>query len=201
MRIAFDMSSVIWTCLQAGTDPEALMVEHGNKTVRVNTRAYGYENVITKITACLQKFDCAPKDCILVFEGMMSKKLRLQIDPTYKANRGERPDEAYIQFQELRDQLEGLWRSLGALSVVQNYVEGDDVLGYLAAHTEEDLVVVTGDGDLAVLNGVNATEGAHKSTLVGSARTSTVLSHIASSPSTRRLWVIRRTTSKAVQAS
>lgn len=160
MRIAFDMSSVIWTCLQAGTDPEALTVEHGNKTVRVNTRAYGYENVITKMTACLQKFDCAPKDCILVFEGMQSKKLRLQIDPTYKVNRGERPDEAYIQFQELRDQLESLWRSLGALAVTQNYVEGDDILGYLAAHTEEELVVVTGDGDLAVLNGVNAFGGA-----------------------------------------
>lgn len=168
MRLAFDMSSVIWTCLQAGTDPEAVLVEHGNKTVRVNTRAYGYENVITKMTACLSKFDCAPKDCILVFEGMQSKKLRLQIDPTYKVNRGERPDQAYIEFQELRDQLESLWRSLGALAVTQNYVEGDDILGYLAANTEEDLTVVTGDGDLAVLNGVNA-YGGHTQVYIGGA--------------------------------
>jgi DNA polymerase I-like protein with 3'-5' exonuclease and polymerase domains/5'-3' exonuclease len=156
MRIAFDMSSVIWTCLSVGIDVEGSKIPHNGRLIQVNTAAYGYENAVNHVVATLRNCNLQPKDMIMVFEGMESKAPRLAISSTYKAKRGNRAVDAYIEFQALRDRLQQVFGSLGACSVTQDSVEGDDILGYLAVNSEEDLFISTNDGDMTVLNGTNA---------------------------------------------
>jgi DNA polymerase I-like protein with 3'-5' exonuclease and polymerase domains/5'-3' exonuclease len=155
VRLAFDMSSVLWSGLLAGKDTEGKEVLWADeKKFWVNSAAYGYENVINKMVSDLGRFRCAPKDCILVFEGLNSKRRRLMIDSAYKEGR-DRPAESYAEFQKLREIISKQWRALGAISLTQDNAEGDDVLAWLAKHTEEDLVVISNDGDLTCLHGVN----------------------------------------------
>lgn len=159
MKIAFDMSSYIWTGLLAGKDAEAYEVPHptkADKKCSVNTAEFGYENVINMMTSALHQFQVAPIDCMLVFEGMHSKKPRMAFDPEYKAGRDDdRPPEAYIEFEKLRERLKKLWMNLGACGIKQDFVEGDDVLAWLAQESEEDLIIATRDKDLTALNQVN----------------------------------------------
>ena len=156
-RILFDMASVTWTALRAGVDKDSLVVEHNGKQVTVNSAAYGYENAVNHMVATLKRWNLTPKDCVLVFEGMDSKKRRCMIDPTYKSKRdGGKPTEAYIEYNKLKAQLRQVWGDLGAISASQDYVEGDDVLAYIAENSEEDVLVSTNDNDLIVLNKVNA---------------------------------------------
>jgi DNA polymerase I-like protein with 3'-5' exonuclease and polymerase domains/5'-3' exonuclease len=154
-KIAFDMSSLMWTCILASVDQEGQKIEHEGRLVQVNSAAYGYENAVNSITASLRMFDATPIDMIMVFEGMNSKSRRLAINPKYK-DRGSRPPEAYAAFSEMMDQLKDVFGKLGACSVTQDSAEGDDTLGYLAENMEEDLVIVTGDNDLSVACGTNA---------------------------------------------
>ena len=154
-RIAFDMSSVLWTCLSAGKDVEAVKVEHNGRLMPVNSAAYGYENAVNHIVATLRNTGLVPRNMIMVFEGIDSKAPRLAIANTYKAKRGNRPLEAYAQFQILGDRLKEVFGSLGACTVTQDRAEGDDTLAYLAKNSEEDLIISTNDGDMTVLNGTN----------------------------------------------
>lgn len=156
MKLAFDMSSVMWTCLSAGTDVEGEKIEFEGKLVQVNKAAYGYENAVNHMVGTMNMFGVTPKDVIMVFEGLNSKAPRLAISPQYKAKRGRRPVEAYDQFHLLQTQLKTVFGSLGALSITQDNAEGDDTLGWLALNTEEDLVIASGDNDIAVLNGKNS---------------------------------------------
>ncbi len=155
MRIAFDMSSVMWTALLQGKSVDGLEVVHEDRKVWVNDWTHGYERAINMMKAALDQFRLAPRQMILVFEGKSSKKQRLMIDASYKETRDTRPPEAYEQFAKLKEVLERVWRGLGALIMEQDFVEGDDILAWLAKHTEEDLVVVSNDGDLLALDGKN----------------------------------------------
>ncbi len=105
MKIAFDMSSVMWTCLSVGVDKEGSKVECNGRLVQVNSAAYGYENAVNSIISHLSIWDLTPVDMIMVFEGLASKAPRIAIDPTYKAGSGSRPPEAYAVFAELRSRL------------------------------------------------------------------------------------------------
>lgn len=158
MRIAFDLSSFMWTALFAGKDTEfgfeVPSVSNPDKRVWINTARHGYENVINMMTAALEQFNLAPIDAILVFEGMHSKQKRRAIDPGYKEGDEKNP-ENYVEFEKLRETMRSLWKGLGAALVQQDYVEGDDVLAYLAREAEQDLVIATGDGDLTILHGTN----------------------------------------------
>jgi DNA polymerase I-like protein with 3'-5' exonuclease and polymerase domains/5'-3' exonuclease len=159
-RIAFDMSSVMWTSLLVGKDEEnGREVPHPtnpDKKCWVNSQAYGYENAINMMVSPMSAYRITPINTLLVFEGMASKKPRLAIDPNYKAGRDkDRPKEAYDEFEKLRTQLRELWLSLGAQTLSQSFVEGDDILAWLAAETEEDLVIVSRDRDMVILDGVN----------------------------------------------
>lgn len=156
MKIVFDMSSVLWTCLRAGKSGEfGKEVDHNGKKVWVNGWQHGYENTINSMVSSLNTAGLNPVDAILVFEGKSSKSRRLMIDQSYKASRGDKPQYEYEQFQLLRDKIGAVWRGLGANAVQQDFVEGDDVVGWLARNTEEDITIVTNDGDLSVLSGVN----------------------------------------------
>ncbi len=156
MRIAYDMSSVIWTSLLAGKDPEGVEVIHEEKTVWVNSAEYGYENAVNMMLAPLRDYNGNPCDMVLVAEGKSSKKRRTMIFPEYKGNRDARPPQAYEQFTLCRDMLLKAFLNRGAVAVTQDFVEGDDVLAYLADNTEEDMLIVTNDNDLIVLNKTNA---------------------------------------------
>jgi len=156
MRIAIDMASILKTCLAAGKDAEGYTVEHEGKSVQINTAAYGYEFVVNSIKAALDEFGLMPMDLIMVTEGMHSKAPRLDMDSRYKATRGSRPAEYYNEYQSLQDQVRKAFLDLGALEMVCDNVEGDDQLAFLAKHTEEDMVIMSNDGDLVALHGVNA---------------------------------------------
>ena len=156
MKIAFDMSSVMWTCLRAGKDVEfGQEILHNDKKVLVNGWQHGYEAAINKMVAELGAANLAPKDAILVFEGKSSKKQRLMISSAYKESREEKPKEAYEQFQKLKEVLAKTFHDLGSLALEQDFAEGDDTLAWLAKHMEEDLRISTGDNDLMTLVGTN----------------------------------------------
>lgn len=157
MRIFFDMASVMWTGLRAGKDVEGVEVVHNGKTMLVNSAGYGYENCVNHIVSALKRWNLTPKDMVMVFEGKDSKKRRCMILTEYKAKRDDNKcPEMYVQYNLLKEQLMQVFRDLGAIAVTQNFVEGDDVLAWLAQNTEEDCVVSTNDNDLITLNGVNA---------------------------------------------
>ena len=155
MRLAIDMSSFLWTGLFAGKDVEGIEVEHNGRTVWVNTAAYGYESVVNMMTAAMRDANATPIDVVMVFEGKDSKRKRCMLDPLYKSGDSRAPEQ-YIQFNLLKENIKKTFRDLGAIAVSQAYVEGDDVLGYLAKNVEEDLMIATNDNDLVVLNGTNA---------------------------------------------
>src|SRR6185369_15979780 len=106
------------------------------------------------MVSVLKQFDLAPIDTLLVFEGMHSKSKRRLIESTYKEGEDKAPGN-YVEFEKLRAKMQEVWLGLGAQCIDQDFVEGDDILAYLAQHTEQDLVIATGDRDLTVLNGTN----------------------------------------------
>jgi 5'-3' exonuclease len=153
-RIAFDMSSFIWTNLLQGTDPRGYAVEYGDKSIVVNTADYGYDKVLKAMLEVLSVTSLTPIHCLLVVEGMQSKSQRLLVYPDYKA-RSEKAPAQYEEFQKLQSKLIETWRTHGAIVLQQDHCEGDDTIAYLAANTESDLVIASNDGDLAILVGTN----------------------------------------------
>lgn len=158
MKIAIDLSSFTWTNYRSGKDPEGQEVFHEGKKFWINSAAYGYERTVDRILDVLRDFSeegVTPIDLILVKEGLNSKGPRLAISSDYKANRGSKPDQEHKAWEQVRDSVCAVFKSVGATVVSQDYAEGDDTLAWLAKHTEEPLVIATFDNDLAVLNGVN----------------------------------------------
>lgn len=157
MRMLFDMSSVMWTCLSVGNDVDSYSVNHNGKDTSINTAEYGFNNSNNLMLKALEEYKLTPKDAILVFEGRDSKKRRCMIEPTYKGgtSRAARAPEAYIEFNNLKERLLTTWRNLGAIGVSQDFVEGDDTLAWLADNMHEDVVIVTNDNDMIVLNKEN----------------------------------------------
>lgn len=151
-RLIFDVSSIVWTGLLAGKDEEfGRKVEHEGKEVYVNSASHGYENAMNMVMGALRRFNAVPSQCILVVEGKSSKALRQGMFQGYKAGRDSRPIEAYDEFNKLKDMLVTALLDVGATSCTQDGIEGDDVIAYLAENLTGKRVVVTGDGDMAVL--------------------------------------------------
>lgn len=149
---AFDMSSFIWTHLAVGKDKEnGYTVQHEGKDVYINSWMYGYDNIMTRMIALMEKYKFVPIDCILAFEGANSKSRRQLINNGYKAGASRAP-EWYVEFEKLREELKRTWKDLGAQTMWQDAAEGDDVLGWLAHNTEDDMIIFTFDNDLTVLN-------------------------------------------------
>lgn len=155
-RIAFDMSSLMWTNLRQGIDHEhGKKVMHEGKEVQVNSAVYGFDKCQERIVEALQTTGLTPIHMLMVFEGLNSKGQRVLQYPGYKAGTGKAADE-YTEFQKLSDMLWARWKDLGAIKMKTDYCEGDDTLAFLAQNTESDLIIYTGDGDLAILAGTNA---------------------------------------------
>jgi DNA polymerase I-like protein with 3'-5' exonuclease and polymerase domains/5'-3' exonuclease len=155
-KVAMDMSSYLKTGLLTGKDTkDGRTVLFEGEQVLVNSAEYGYENVTNMMVRTLNDLNLTPKDTILVFEGKSSKSRRLLTSPDYKAKRDKRPPEFYEEFNALKDYIEELWKSMGAIAMSQDTVEADDVLAWLAQETEEDLWLATRDNDIVA----NSTEG------------------------------------------
>ncbi len=154
--LIFDMSSIGWQNLLAGKDKEhGREVAHPTKegkTVYVNSASFGYENFVNNLVAHLQRFDAAPRDIIMVFEGNNSKLLRQSVNPLYKAGRDHAPEQ-YEQFTQLITMMRTTILELGGLAVWQDGLEADDVIGYLARNLRSKRTIVTNDGDMIVLQG------------------------------------------------
>lgn len=155
MKILFDMASVIQTGLHKGECLEFTEVEHNGRMVKINPASHGYENAVGYMVSMLDSFKLHPSDAIMVFEGKDSKKRRMQIMPTYKGNREKSHPLYYEEYNKCKDMVKQAFRAVGSIAVMQDYAEGDDTLKYLAMGMEEDVVIVTNDGDLTVLAGKN----------------------------------------------
>lgn len=152
-RVAVDLSSYLKTALLTGKDEkDGLQVTFEDEQVLVNSAEYGYEHFTNMMVKTLRDLSLQPIDVLLVVEGLHAKSKRLLIDSGYKGKRDKRPPEFYEEFNRLKDFVIEQWRALGAIALTQDYVEADDVLGWLALNTEEDLYIATRDNDLAVLN-------------------------------------------------
>lgn len=134
MRFLVDVSAVLWQGLLQGTDHDTgYEVKHEGKNVWVNGADHGYHRAMNKILGVLERFRAQPHQLILVAEGKFSKGLRLAIDPDYKGNRdSKRPDAAYSEFHALKARFLQAWLDVGAQTVTQDHVEGDDVIAYLS---------------------------------------------------------------------
>jgi DNA polymerase-1 len=118
---------------------------HLSTTRGVPTNAvYGFTTMLLKALR-----EHAPTHVALVLDAGR-RSFRHEIDPTYKANRTEAPDDLQRQFPLVRD----VAAALNVPVVEQVGVEADDVIATLACRAREagyDVVVVTGDKDFAQL--------------------------------------------------
>jgi DNA polymerase-1 len=120
-------------------------IPHLSTTKGVPTNAvYGFTTMLLKALR-----EHAPTHVALVLDAGR-KSFRTELDPGYKANRPEAPDDLQRQFPLVRD----VARALAVPMIEEQGVEADDVIGTLACRARElgwEVVVVTGDKDFAQL--------------------------------------------------
>ncbi|GEJ59141.1 DNA polymerase I [Anaeromyxobacter diazotrophicus] len=118
---------------------------HLSTTKGVPTNAvYGFTTMLLKALR-----EHAPTHVALVFDAGR-KSFRNELDPTYKANRPEAPDDLARQFPLVRE----VARALNVPVLEEAGFEADDVIATLACRAREqgfEVVVVTGDKDFAQL--------------------------------------------------
>lgn len=153
-RLLIDGASVAWTALYAGKDEEfGKSVLVNGKKVYVNSAGYGYNNAMNMIAAAWERFGIAPINTIFVREGQNSRDFRCKTFDGYKGGKQTltHPKEAYEQFNALTEALIDGLLSIGAMSVKQDGIEGDDVLAHLSQNLDGEKYILTGDGDMTVL--------------------------------------------------
>jgi DNA polymerase-1 len=111
---------------------------------RSTNAVYGFTTMLLKALR-----EHAPTHVALVLDAGR-KSFRTEIDPSYKANRPEAPDDLKEQFPLVRD----VARALAVPLLEEPGFEADDVIATLARRAREagfEVVVVTGDKDFAQL--------------------------------------------------
>ncbi len=91
-----------------------------------------------------------PESPIIVIFDAKGKTFRNDMYPEYKANRPSMPDELRVQIQPIHD----IIKAMGLPLLVIDGVEADDVIGtlaYQATHAKRDVIISTGDKDMAQL--------------------------------------------------
>lgn len=152
MKLIVDGNSVLNAALLGGTDEEfgqTFISETGAK-IKVNGFQYGVDKFFESIGADLEKFDLAPRDVTLVFDGKNAKARRQAMHPDYKKGRDKDP-RVSEQLNLARDLCDKTMLELGGRVVTQVGFEADDVIGYLCRTLPGKKVVSTSDGDLTVL--------------------------------------------------
>ena len=155
MKILFDMASVLKVGMYSGDCPESYVVDFEGKEVEIRPASHGHSNALDYMLEVIDKYKCSPEDCILVFEGMDTKKRRLAISSDYKKNRDKSAPEFYKEYNAAKEMLLEDFRKVGAICVEQKMAEGDDTLAFLVDKLDEEMLVVSGDGDLTALAGEN----------------------------------------------
>ena len=122
-------------------------IPHLSTTKGVPTNAvYGFTTMLLKALR-----EHAPTHAALVFDASR-KSFRTDLDPTYKANRPDAPEDLVRQFPLVRD----VARALDVPVLEEIGVEADDVIATLARRARAEgyeVVIVTGDKDFAQLVG------------------------------------------------
>ncbi|HVP68905.1 MAG TPA: DNA polymerase I [Anaeromyxobacteraceae bacterium] len=122
-------------------------VPHLSTTKGVPTNAvYGFTTMLLKALR-----EHAPTHAALVLDAGR-KSFRTDLDPAYKANRPEPPEDLARQFPLVRE----VATALNVPLIAEEGVEADDVIATLARRARRegyDVVIVTGDKDFAQLVG------------------------------------------------
>jgi DNA polymerase I len=122
-------------------------IPHLSTTKGVPTNAvYGFTTMLLKALR-----EHAPTHAALVFDKSR-RSFRTELDPQYKANRPDAPEDLARQFPLVRD----VARALDVPVIEEEGVEADDVIATLARRARADgfeVVIVTGDKDFAQLVG------------------------------------------------
>ncbi|ACG73775.1 DNA polymerase I [Anaeromyxobacter sp. K] len=120
-------------------------IPHLSTTKGIPTNAvYGFTNMLLKALR-----EHAPTHVALVLDAGR-RSFRHDIDPEYKANRPEAPDDLASQFPLVRD----VARALNVPVIEEPGFEADDIIATLAGRARAagwEVVVVTGDKDFAQL--------------------------------------------------
>ncbi len=152
MRLLVDTSSLLWQSLLAGKDTEfGRSVTHEGKDAWVNGWQFGLECATSHLILVMRELGIGPTSIIFCVEGKYSKSRRKALYPMYKEGRSSRPPEAYDEFQLCKDKLLETFMSVGAQMCVQDGVEGDDQIAFLVKKLDDEIVILTRDGDLTAL--------------------------------------------------
>lgn len=152
-RLLVDGNSYLNAALLRGIDHDEgrVITDDKGKQVQVNSARYGVDGFFDKLEKDLEQFGLAPRQAVVVWDGRNAKLRRRTFLPTYKEGRDKAP-EVSEQLNIARDMVSEMLYHLGSTTVVQDGMEGDDVLGYMARHLRTQRnIVATADGDLSVL--------------------------------------------------
>ena len=114
-----------------------LINSHGEPTGAM----HGVLNMLDRLRS-----DYDPEHMAVIFDAK-GKTFRNDMYPDYKANRPPMPDDLRVQIEPLLD----IIRAQGYPLIVEKGVEADDVIGTLSTHFKGDVVISTGDKDMAQL--------------------------------------------------
>jgi 5'-3' exonuclease len=153
LRYIIDGNSRLNAALLGGTDNDEgkTVVGEDGKKHKVNGFQHGVDKFFDQINDVCVKFNIAPREMVLVWDGVNSKARRRGMLATYKADRDKIP-EVSEQLNRARELTNKVMLDLGAHSLQQPGFEADDVIGYLCdVLVGEPIIVDTVDGDLNVL--------------------------------------------------
>lgn len=152
-RLLIDVSSVCWMAIMAGKDKEyGRRILFNGKEQYINGIEFVHDNAMNHLLKVMEDFQVVPHQMIFVVEGRDSKALRRAMFPAYKGGEDRAP-EYYELFNELKQRLVDEFLSVGASACSQDGLESDDVIAYLCQHLDGEKIIVSRDGDLAVLVG------------------------------------------------
>ena len=147
-KLLVDASSVLMACLHAAKgqensflDPEP---EEGKDPEVIPSALDGYEIFLGSLEKTMDEFGFVPSQVILVKDGKGSRGLRQAVFPPYKKHRSS--SMSFLnEFNSLQARAEEMLWSYGALSVVKDGYEADDLL---AAIWKKGDWIWSRDGDL-----------------------------------------------------
>ena len=152
MRLLIDANGYLNPALLRGVDHDEGRVVTGpdGKQTQVNGWQYGVDGFWDKMTDLIKRFDVAPRQCVLVWDGANAKAMRRSFIANYKGGRDKAP-EVSEQLNIARDRCNEMALHLGMHIAKQDGMEADDVLDYLrrTLRTQKN-IVCTGDGDMTV---------------------------------------------------
>ena len=155
-RLIVDLNSMLNAALLGGKDPDGFSVtDESGKAVQVNTALYGVERFFDALVETMREFAVAPMNVIGVWDGLGAKQFRQARLPGYKVGRDKNPA-VHEQLSKAREQVSEMMRNVGVTCVHVEGREADDVIAYLTQKLRDmPNVVVSGDGDMAVLVDAN----------------------------------------------